>query len=353
MTFLTPPIGSPTRDDVSTVLIYDAGSPARPSSFVDADEKFRFPSNEGDDTDLNNFSTGIFGQLQVDDGDETAGETIEVTFGMFSDDHSLFHIIGQNFTDVGGSVETELYNVDGDDAFAFDLPTGNSNSLGLIELVEGEVYDFEGYHHENGGGANYEIWAAPGNQLDIDLADTEAFLSVFYPLSNASPDIFRAGGGFELVESVPPADGDYNGNGELDAGDLDLQAVEIAGGQDPPEFDLTGDGLVNEDDRIFWLHDLKSTWVGDADLDGLFDSADFVAVFVEGLYETGEAAGWAQGDWNADLVFDSGDFVAAFVDGGYEIGAFPGAVQAVPEPSSLVLALLSLVGLVGLARRRG
>ena len=146
--------------------------------------------------------------------------------------------------------------------------------------------------------------------------------------------------------------GDYNNNGELDVEDLDLQAVEIAGSENPADFDLTGDGLVNEDDRVFWLHDLKGTWVGDADLDGLFDSLDFVAVFVEGKYETEEAASWAQGDWNADLVFDSGDFVAAFVDGGYEAGAYPGAVQAVPEPSSLVLALLSLAGLISLARRR-
>ncbi len=146
--------------------------------------------------------------------------------------------------------------------------------------------------------------------------------------------------------------GDYNENGELDTGDLDLQAIEIASGQDPPEFDLTGDGSVNGDDRIFWLHDLKGTWVGDADLNGLFDSGDFVAVFVEGLYETGEAAGWAQGDWNADLVFDSGDFVAAFVDGGYEIGSFPGAVQAVPEPSSLAL-LATALGLAFTRGRRG
>ncbi len=155
-----------------------------------------------------------------------------------------------------------------------------------------------------------------------------------------------------LFEPIPGLTGDYNGNGELDVEDLDLQAVEIAGGLDPPAFDLTGDGFVNEADRIFWLHDLKGTWVGDADLNGLFDSGDFVAVFVEGLYETGEAAGWAQGDWNADLVFDSGDFVAAFIDGGYEIGAFPGAVQAVPEPSCVVLTLLGLLSLIGWVRRR-
>ena len=79
----------------------------------------------------------------------------------------------------------------------------------------------------------------------------------------------------------------------------------------------------------------------------MFDSGDFVAVFIEGLYETGEAAGWAKGDWNADLVFDSGDFVAAFIDGGYEIGAYPGAVQAVPEPSNLALADARFAGLVG------
>ncbi len=147
--------------------------------------------------------------------------------------------------------------------------------------------------------------------------------------------------------------GDYNNNGELDVEDLDLQAAAIFAGDNPPEFDLNGDGVVDfNGDRIMWLHDLKVTWVGDADLNGLFDSSDFVAVFVEGKYETGEAAGWASGDWNADLVFDSGDFVAAFVDGGYEAGEFPGAVQAVPEPSSVVLTLLGLLSLIGWIRRR-
>ena len=142
--------------------------------------------------------------------------------------------------------------------------------------------------------------------------------------------------------------GDYDGNGALDVGDLDLQAAAIASGLNPAEFDLNGDGVVDFDgDRMMWLHELKKVYVGDADLNGFFDSADFVAVFVAGKYETGAAAGWAEGDWDANLLFDSGDFVAAFVDGGYEQGRFPEAVQAVPEPGSLVLLLISLLGLCG------
>ena len=147
--------------------------------------------------------------------------------------------------------------------------------------------------------------------------------------------------------------GDYNDNNELDTGDLDLQAAAIAGGQNPSEFDLNGDGVVDYDgDRIMWLHELKKVYVGDADLNGEFDSADFVTVFVAGKYETGAEAGWAEGDWDANLAFDSGDFVAAFIEGGYETGEYPGGVQAVPEPTSLVLALCGLLGCLRAARRR-
>ena len=147
--------------------------------------------------------------------------------------------------------------------------------------------------------------------------------------------------------------GDYNDNGELDAGDLDLQAEAIAGGQDPPEFDLNGDGVVDVDgDRIMWLHDLKKVYVGDVDLDGFFESGDFVAVFVAGKYETSEPATWEEGDWNADLVFSSADFVTAFIDGGYEKGQFPGAVQAVPEPSGLLLLLGGILAVCGTLRRK-
>jgi hypothetical protein len=65
-------------------------------------------------------------------------------------------------------------------------------------------------------------------------------------------------------------------------------------------------------------------------------------VFAAGKYETGEEAGWANGDWNGDGFFSSRDMVAAFVDGGYEMGPRTDAA-AVPEPTSAVLLLGSLI----------
>ena len=70
----------------------------------------------------------------------------------------------------------------------------------------------------------------------------------------------------------------------------------------------------------------------------MFDSGDLVLVFAGGKYETGENAGWEDGDWNADTEFTSSDMVAAFAEGGYEEGPRPvAAVSTVPEPSSYLL----------------
>jgi hypothetical protein len=143
--------------------------------------------------------------------------------------------------------------------------------------------------------------------------------------------------------------GDFNGNGQLDAGDLDEMAGGIA--TNDPQYDLNNDGNTNYDDRLIWVRDLKKTWIGDADLNGEFNSGDFVTVFVPGKFETGQPATWGQGDWNGDSVFNSSDFVAAFQDGGYELGP-RAAVSAVPEPSSTLLLLLGSLAGCGLVRRR-
>ena len=167
----------------------------------------------------------------------------------------------------------------------------------------------------------------------------------------------RNGGDMVLLEVWPVSEmltGDYNQDGVLDADDIDLQSAEMKkpeGEQDLALYDHNEDNRVNEADRTIWVKDLKGTWVGDSNFDREFNSGDLVAVFAAGKYETGEMAGWAQGDWDGDMTFGSGDLVAAFSDGGYEQGE-PPPVAAVPEPSSLVLALLSLMGLIGITRRQ-
>jgi hypothetical protein len=97
--------------------------------------------------------------------------------------------------------------------------------------------------------------------------------------------------------------------------------------------------------------ELKKTYFGDANLDGVFNTSDFVSVFQIGEYEDAAAgnSNWSEGDWNGDADFNSSDFVAAFQDGGFEKGP-RAAVAAVPEPTSAVLFGLGL--LFGIRRRK-
>lgn len=107
--------------------------------------------------------------------------------------------------------------------------------------------------------------------------------------------------------------------------------------------------LLSGDERRNWIVNLMNTYVGDSNLDGEFNSTDFVVVFTANEYEDGIPgnSGWAEGDWNGDGDFDSSDFVAAFTDGGYEKGPRPAA--AVPEPSGIAILM---TGMLCLARCR-
>ncbi|MCA9201088.1 MAG: hypothetical protein KDA87_26290, partial [Planctomycetales bacterium] len=111
---------------------------------------------------------------------------------------------------------------------------------------------------------------------------------------------------------------DVNQDGACDATDFDVLATGVRGGD--ATADLNDDGSVNSGDLGYWVNDLMNTYFGDSNLDGEFNSSDFVAAFTAGKYETGNSATWAEGDWDGSGFFDSSDFVAAFTDGGFEIG---------------------------------
>lgn len=186
---------------------------------------------------------------------------------------------------------------------------------------------------DNGGGRDTQMmWAT-------DLGDLWHVASSFPTVALSNETV---GGG---------SPGDYNGDGMLGADDIDELTGAIAGGSTDAKYDVNGDGSVNGDDRTAWVVDLKGTWIGDANFDGEFSSADFVAVFTAGNYETGAASGWGQGDWNGDGVFSSADFVAAFTDGGYELGP-RAAVSAVPEPGTCSLLVLGALAALGRTRKR-
>ncbi len=87
-----------------------------------------------------------------------------------------------------------------------------------------------------------------------------------------------------------------------------------------------------------WVDDLRKTYFGDANLDGEFNSTDFVDVLGRGQYEDNIAdnSQWEDGDWSGDGEFDSTDFVVALTAGGYEVGP-RAAVASVPEPTGLIL----------------
>lgn len=111
--------------------------------------------------------------------------------------------------------------------------------------------------------------------------------------------------------------------------------------------------LLTGDDRTNWVVNLMNTYFGDSNLDGEFNSSDFVVVFSAGEYEDNidGNSSWAEGDWNGDGDFDSTDFVVAFSNGGYEIGP-RGGVAAVPEPSGIMLCVIGGLLAMSLIRRR-
>ncbi|MCA9152445.1 MAG: hypothetical protein KDA92_24245, partial [Planctomycetales bacterium] len=112
-----------------------------------------------------------------------------------------------------------------------------------------------------------------------------------------------------------------NGDSQVDIQDVDLICAAIQRGTNETEYDLTGDGAVNRNDMNELIVNILGTTFGDANLDGVFDSRDFVLVFQVGQYEDAIVGNstWADGDWNCDGEFSSADLVLAFQASGFQI----------------------------------
>ena len=131
--------------------------------------------------------------------------------------------------------------------------------------------------------------------------------------------------------------GDFDNNGIADTDDLDALVGAVAAGENPSEFDLTGDDVVNSDDIDQWLSDAATEngfaapyQFGDANLDGTVDAIDLNAMALN--WQT-RVSTWIQGDFTADGLVDAADLNRLALNWQQTIPT----AAVVPEPSVFVL----------------
>lgn len=175
-----------------------------------------------------------------------------------------------------------------------------------------------------------------GERIRLIDSDGTSILDFVYDDSDAWPQAADGGGSsLQLIDSAttPPdsyddptrwtsgtpspgregnVSADFDGDGQITAADIDLLGAAIRSGD--VLFDLNGDNSIDQADLLHLVETILSTTIGDANLDGVFDSSDLVLVFAAGQYEDGieNNSGWAEGDWNGDGEFDSEDLVFTF-----------------------------------------
>ena len=146
-------------------------------------------------------------------------------------------------------------------------------------------------------------------------------------------------------------DSDFNDDGTFDCLDVDALTFEIASGQNSTEFDLNGDGLIDQmyvgdmgDAGAANLPTQASYQFGDANLDGSVDVPDF-NVWNENKFTN--VSGWCSGDFNADGSADVSDFNA------WNENKFTSAARPVPEPAIQAVDVLAFVSVLLAFRRLG
>jgi hypothetical protein len=138
----------------------------------------------------------------------------------------------------------------------------------------------------------------------------------------------------ELLVADVALTGDFNFDGTLNAADIDSLCGAFNGTD--LFYDLDGDGQVGSGDLNQLVTNEIGTLMGDANLDGFVNGADYV-LWNSHKFESGH--GWADGDFNCDSTVDGADFIV------WNTFKFQAAdLQSVPEPPGM-MAVGILLGL--------
>lgn len=251
--------------------------------------------------------------------------------------------------------EFELDNLDNFAEFSVDVVRDDGAAVYLngVEILRSNLApnaDFESLATASVGGSRESEPVTETFSKDLLVSGVNQLAVEVHQRTVTSSDLR-----FDLrlnavLNKVSGLTGDFNGDEILGVEDIDALLIAIRSPEQDFSFDLNDDEQLDTTDRDIWVQELRQTWYGDANLDGLFDSTDLIAVFTRGLYEIGAEAGWGDGDWSGDGLFTSTDLVLALQDGGYAAGR-RGDVNAVPEPTSALLASLAFVLVIAHRRR--
>ncbi len=153
---------------------------------------------------------------------------------------------------------------------------------------------------------------------------------------------------------------DFDGDVDVDLNDVNsllsqgsiVEGIDVVVGQNE-QFDLTGDGLIDDADLDQWLvfaaaaHGLPLPYLrGDSNLDGLVDVSDFNAW--NGSKFTANFR-WDAGDFNGDGIADVSDFNL------WNANKFQSSqpLNVVPEPGNAITMMMSALVAVCFLTRRG
>jgi hypothetical protein len=211
--------------------------------------------------------------------------------------------------------------------FTFTVPESAAD-------VESTGFDFDGqgnqyWYHDSSIGVEFAAWNVYENPTLLSS------WSVNYEAIT-----------LRVIGTAPQGGvtGDFDGDGDVDADDIDLLMANLGG--DPAVYDLTSDGVVDQADVDEWVFNIVpigenvGTVYGDFNLDGEVNAGDLALLATN--YGTVGDWGWATGDGNGDGNVDAGDLAMLATNYGT-------VVHTVPEP--VTMSLLAIGGAALLRRR--
>ena len=219
---------------------------------------------------------------------------------------------------------------------------GNSWMGGQVRTVGGgDAYDglYFGYFT-----VDSQDWTGANLEMTIRMIHMDGpYGTIEYDPDGFDGNIVVGPGG-----SLP---GDFDGDGDIDADDIDILCANMGSG-DLATYDLDDSGVVDEDDMILLVETLveydtdgdgtadgQGTFQGDFNLDGVVNATDLQ--IMKGNFGVG-GVGFAGGNANCDTVVNATDLQILKAKFGL-------VASAVPEP--LTIGLLA-AGATALLRRK-